>query len=189
MSSSFDSEQIKLLTEVEDIRNKSKVPKRTGHEVCIVISKYIQRHLSADYKVAGPDVYVDGVSTEFDLLVVRAGAQSGVAGYEPSDVRVVLEVKTAGIRKKKGDYPREIEKIRGNFDKVRMRNTRIWGALLMCYGTIYPAKPTSIDYEKIHKDGLEPYDYGVYTLADTRKSEPEWGKWQRFIEDLLRKLD
>jgi hypothetical protein len=112
------------------------------------------------------------VPTEFDLLVVRAGTQPGVAGYKASQVQVVLEVKTAGIRKTKQEYPLEIKKIREKFDMVKMKNAQIWGALLMCYGTILPVKEESINYEEIRKRELEPYGYGVYTLADSRRDEP-----------------
>ena len=109
-----------------------------------------------------------------------------MAGYEPSDVQVVLEVKTAGMRASRQKYPLEVEKIREKFDKVKMKNAKMWGALLMCYGTIRPKKQDSINYEEIRKRGLEPYNYGVYTLAG---DEPEWGKWGKFIEDLLSKLN
>jgi len=187
MKSNFDLEQIRLLTEVEDIRNKELGTKRTGHEVCIVIKKHIQPHLAADYKVVGPNVYVDDISTEFDLLVVRPEAEPRRAAYESSQVQVVLEIKTAGIRANRQKYPFEIGKIRKKFDRVRMENTKIWGALVMCYGTIHPKKETSINYEEIRRRGLEPYNYGVYTLAE--RDEPQWGKWETFIRDLLCRLN
>ncbi len=190
MKSNFDLEQLELLSEVEDIRNKGVGgTKRTGHEVCIIISRYIRRYLPADYKVAGPNSYVGDISTEFDLLVVRAQAEPRGVAYEPSDIQVVLEVKTTGIKAKRQNYPLEIEKIRKIFDEAKMKNTKIWGALLTCYGTIHPVRETSINYEDLRKRGLEPYNYGVYTLANGRRDKPEWGKWEEFIKDLLSKLN
>jgi hypothetical protein len=188
MDSNFDSEQLCLLAEVDGLRNKGLGAKRTGHEVCIVITEYIQSHLPTSYKVAGPNSFVNDISTEFDLLIVRAEAQPRGVAYEPRDVQAVLEVKTSGIRKSKREYPLEIAKTRGKFDKVRLKNTKTWGALLMCYGTIHPKKPTSIDYEGMRKEGLEPYNYGVYTLADEGRDELQQGVWGKFIKDLLQKL-
>ncbi|MGA8848474.1 MAG: hypothetical protein WB564_01420 [Dehalococcoidia bacterium] len=188
MDSDFDLEQVCLLNEVDEICNKCLGPKRTGYEVCIMITKYIHSHLPANYKVAGPNSYVDDISTEFDLLIVRAEAQPRGVAYEPRDVQVVLEIKTSGIKENIAKYPLEIAKIRKKFDKVGMKNTKTWGAVLMCYGTIHPRRPTSHDYRAIRKNGLEPYGYGEYTLADVRTDELESGEWGKFIKNLIERL-
>ena len=160
-----------------------------GFLVCIAVAKYIQPHLPDGWKVSNPDVFVDGISTEFDLIIAKAGAQPEIGGFKASEVQAILEVKTSGIIANREKYPLEIRKIRDKFDKVKVKNPRIWGALLMCYGTVSPKNSASINYEKIRKEGLEQHNYGVYTLADSRRNEIEWGRWQEFVSTLLSKFD
>jgi len=131
MPNEYNIEQDRLITEVTDIRNKRLGAKRTGQEVCELVKEYISAHVPPIYKIAGPNAFIGNLPTEYDLLIVKVDAITQGVGFEPSDVRVVFEIKTAGIRATKEYYPNAIAKIRESFDEVRKLNQKVWGALLM----------------------------------------------------------
>jgi hypothetical protein len=183
MNNNFGEEQEQLVDEVWKIRNQKLGSKRTGNDVCILVKNYIERHLPIKYKIVGPNVFVVTLPIEYDLLIVRTEASLNQGAYGPSDVQVVLEIKTAGIRARKQEYPKAIENIKNNFSSIKRYNAKVWGALIMISGTIRTARSSSIQYEDLRKEGLEPFGFGVYTLSQGHK--PEIGKWGAFIIDLV----
>lgn len=107
--------------------------KLKGDITCRVIQKYLKPELKP-YRcdLVGPNIYVDGCSTEFDLAVVSEGAAPMCcsAVYHPEDVRCLLEVKYNGIRVKSAELEKTWQSFRDKHEELVNKHRRIrWGYL------------------------------------------------------------
>ena len=66
--------------------------------VCRVVREFLRKHLPKGVKIAGPNAYIEGYPTEFDLLLVTEDALPAAFtnAYRDSEVRFVIEIKSHG---------------------------------------------------------------------------------------------
>ena len=188
----LDDEQKRLIDDIWKIPNpdhlwpKYKWSKYNGDVACRLIAHYLGQHLGHLAEVVGPNVYVEGMPTEFDLLLVRRGAQPSrfTAAYPSSSIIAILEIRSGGIIDLK-----RVKKIRNNFDDVQ-KKAPINCIYLAITETMSTKKPTSINYLGQTKEGLLPYP--VFCLHDWRWKQDidkglNIGEWGRLIS-LLKQL-
>ena len=157
-------------------------------DVCArLMGYYIQKYLSPTLKVVGPNVYVDGFPTEFDLLILKeiAEPERFTAAYPPASVVACVEVKEHGVYGGRGDLITYLDRIRRNFDTLCTRFHHIKCIYLTIKEVSQPKRSGSINYLDETKRHLQPHQ--VFCLLDSRTGTIIKGEWQRFV-DFLNKL-
>ncbi|MGA2543097.1 MAG: hypothetical protein ABSG78_16225 [Verrucomicrobiota bacterium] len=101
----------------------SSVPKRERTKLTGALAIEAVRHqlLKSGFTVSGRDVFIGGIPTEFDTLVVRPTAKPafGIV-YNPSDVAALLEIKFSGA------YSQQVlPHLRQLFDRVNRAHPHI----------------------------------------------------------------
>ena len=88
--------------------------------VCRIVAHYLSKHLPPKLRMVGPNAYIAGFPTEFDLLVAdtKVTPAKFTNAYPLDQVCCVIEVKTQGIRSKVVEFTAEVGKIRDKFQPV-----------------------------------------------------------------------
>jgi hypothetical protein len=181
---SLDAEQCEILDHVDAYCKNLDVTwnKFKGDVVCRIVKRFIERHMSSGIlKIVGPNVYLDGVPYEFDLLVVDANAKPTrelTSSFDPVSAHCIIEVKKAGIYSPK--QPKTISQI---FNRVSSKNSHIKCAYLTIEEVYTTHKPQSKNFYNICKDEL--YPHGFFTLRDIRKKQSIQGEWEKFLSYVL----
>jgi len=154
-------------------------------DVCArCVAHYIQTHLSSKLKVVGPNVYLDGFPTEFDLLIVSEGARARqfTAAYPPTLAVACIEVKASGVFGGRKDLQGILERIKNDFDAIRARFPHVAFAYITIREVSQPRREGSINYLEETKRVLAPYQ--VFCLQDVRTKEIFEEQWDQFMHFL-----
>ncbi len=151
--------------------------KFNGDLVCRVVKVFLKHRLPSNLKLVGPNVYIDGYPTEFDLLLVNQNAipRAFTNAYRNEEVRFVIEVKSHGYMRH--DYP---QKLLCDFDALRRYYPNINCVYLTIRETWKTTKSGSISYVEDMKRTLEP-KYRAFCLAESRTQEIVPGQWREFV--------
>ncbi len=177
---SFNQEQQSILSLVDHMKpNKPGWTKYYGDVVCRIVAYHLQRHLPGNLKVIGPNAYVEGFPTEFDLVVVDGDAAPFhlTAAYPSDRVCCVVEVKTIGVVGNFDECREKLARIKRNFDDVQQANPRVKCAYLTVQEG-QPAREKSFDYVKATR---EKFGTGAFILRNSRGKMPFKGEWERFV--------
>ena len=183
----FQREQSELLALVDNTKPQGRTKgwsKYRGDVVCRILAHYLSKHLPSTLKIIGPDAYIVGFPTEFDLLVAGASATpvKFTNAYPADQVYCVIEVKTQGIRSKLDRFSAEVGRIRDNFQSVVKASPN----LKCAYITIEEASPAtqesskSFDFVKETRKGLAPFPF--FVLRNSRNQKPYEGQWENFVK-------
>lgn len=195
----FEEEQVQLVKTVESLLEGCKDKKGEswgkykGDVTCRVVLDYIQRCLPETHTAVGPNVYIEGKPTEFDILVVDSQAKplDFTAAYQANQVHRVVEVKKFGIIAKWGEeYDSKLRRFHETIRNSLSDCQRVKPFYLSIGETVCPKKRTSHSYGDRTRKILaeEPLPIPVYILHDLGQSENIEGAWSRFIRDLLQGL-
>ncbi len=198
----YDKEQSGILQKVDSVLGKhctsswSSKPwnKFKGDVIPRIVARYLSDHLdrlAENYEVVGPNVYISGNPTEFDLLVVdsEVKAYPFTSSFPVESVRRIIEVKTSGVF----NIDKDVGKVRQDFDSALVQMERDKGssrfakittirckaAYLSISERINPVKSTSIRFGDRTKDILQPYP--AFFLYDNGREELLKGEWERFV--------
>jgi hypothetical protein len=151
-----------------------------------LVAYYIQKRLNLTLKVVGPNVYIDGFPTEFDLLVVRQSAepQQFTAAYLPQGVVAAIEVKEHGVFGGRQHLRIDLGKMKAKFDAVATQFSHISCVYLTMKEVSQPKRAQSINYLEETRKGLAYYQ--VFCLQDSRTGTIIPGEWERFVQLLER---
>jgi hypothetical protein len=189
LSDDFDIEQKEI---VEIIRTKERSEtsggmgfewnKFNGDIACRVVKEFLRRRLPNKLKVVGPNVYVDGYPTEFDLLLVTESAipAAFTSAYTHRDVRFVIEMSSHGDMSR--DFP---ERLLTQFTALQMQTPNVNCACLMTHETRNPKTDDSMSYGNELKKVLEPR-YRVFCLTESGTHELIPGQWREFVNHLAK---
>ena len=119
----LQKEQNEILQLVDDNKPQGGTgvwKKYYGDIVCRILSHYLCKHLSSNLRVVGPNAYILGFPTEFDLLVSTAKVMpvKFTNAYPHDQIHCVIEVKTTGIFGSKEEFSIKVRKIRDNFQSL-----------------------------------------------------------------------
>jgi len=102
----FETEQADIVEVIESRERRSEGLEENGLRwdkynedlACRVVKEFLKKHLPKEVKVVGPNVYIDGYPTEFDLLLVTEDAipAAFTNAYRDRDVRFIIDVKSHG---------------------------------------------------------------------------------------------
>lgn len=147
---------------------------------CRVVKQFLKRHVLTQVKVVGPNVYVEGHPTEFDLMLVSESAipAAFTNTYRDSEVQFVIEVKSHGHMAP--DYP---EELLSQFHTLRKQYPNVNCTHLTIRETWNPKKENSISVVKELKKTLEP-QFRVFCLAKSRTHDLIPGQWREFVNHL-----
>ena len=157
--------------------------KFNGDLACRVVKEFLRKHLPKQVKVVGPNAYIEGYPTEFDLLVVTESALPAAftSAYRSDDVRFVIEVKSHGYMNR--GFP---SKLLSEFEAIRERYKNVNCTYLTVRETWNPKRAASISYIRQLKNVLEP-KYRVFCLAESRTQELIPGQWGQFVNHVFGK--
>ena len=105
LSDDFDIEQAEIIRIIESNEKRTAEyagnfvwSRFNGDIVCRVVKQFLRKHLSTQVKLVGPNAYIEGYPTEFDLLLVAGSAipAAFTNAYRDSEVRFVIEVTSHG---------------------------------------------------------------------------------------------
>jgi len=159
--------------------HKPKKPKKfSGALMVEVLKSHLERN---GLSVSNRDVFINGVDSEIDLLIIQkdANPQYGLI-YEPDDVIAAFEIKRRGSFGEKG-----ISTIRTTFEKIRSKN----GDVFCCYITLLERENYKwrITSEKL---GYPAYTFFFYKGEDEQSkfTTEECGDWNEFLDELKKLL-
>jgi hypothetical protein len=139
----FITETKSIFEEVNRITKPfSSVPKRERTKLTGALAiEAVRNHLlKSGFTVSARDVFINGIPTEFDMLVVRPTAKPafGIV-YKPADVTAVLEIKFSGA------YSQQVlPHLRQLFDRVKAAHRHIQCIYLtVCERRTYKYRITS----------------------------------------------
>lgn len=154
-----------------------------GDICCRVIIQFIQefsqRNMSQTYKAVGPNVWIWGCPTEFDVLITtpEASPLPSTEIYEPEDVLACLEIKQHGLFGGRAKLKDEINKKKTQFDEVKGQYPNVECGYLTLEERSRTAKGDSINHLQETKKGLNPYP--VFCLEDSDGIRK--GEWARLL--------
>lgn len=167
-----------------------------GDVVPRVLAYYTSKHLPSEWKIVGPNVYIEDIPTEFDLMVVDSDSNpiTFTSAYPGERIRCVIEVKRKGVFGDIDTFRKRVKQIRDNFDKalytlrfdkdklgfVKEARVNCKAAYIAVSETVNPKREGSHNYGSITRDLLAPYP--AFILQDSRSTAIQQGEWQRFIE-------
>lgn len=188
-SENLQIEQNEILNLVDRLRRPEGTKgwsKFYGDVVSRIIAAYLTRHLPPDYKVIGPDVYIIGLPTEFDLLVADKTATplEFSSSYSLSQLYSVIEVKMTGIFEKKESFRAKAEKIRDKFQPLVKENSNLKCAYI-AVEEVSPIKETSYNYIEETRKALEPFPF--FVLRNNRNKIPYRGQWESFVKFVMQR--
>ena len=158
--------------------------KYNGDVCCRIIKEYAKKYVPEGCKIVGPNVYAQGIPTEFDLFIVdkEATPERCTNAYPVESIRYIIEVKKRGIYGGRKDLQNVIKRIHNNFISVAKRNPKIKCAYLTVQEVWKPERKGSIDYLEETKKGLQPFK--VFALKESRTNKPIEGMWKHFINSM-----
>lgn len=156
----------------EMLRKLDKVPKGTswnklrGDATERIVAHYLQKYLRG-FKVV-QDAWIEGYTTEFDLLIVNEDAQpiEFTNAYPKDKVRLIIEVKTSGTHTSYGGVRNIAQHI------VKLRETA--GKPMLYFSFWDNRKKREILAEILGEDT-------IFSMKETRR-EVRSGEWRRFVE-------
>lgn len=84
-----------------------------------VVQEFLQKHVKG-YKVVGPAAFIEGITTEFDILIVDAKAvpMKYTNCFPRAKVRLIIEIKKHGFYYKKVEAEEKISQYVRHFEDV-----------------------------------------------------------------------
>jgi hypothetical protein len=163
-----------IFSEVEQAKKSfgRRYKKLSGALTVEVLKSHLEKN---GFFVSNRDVFIRGVDSEIDLLVIRRNATPRYnLIFESDDVVAALEVKNYGSFGKDS-----ISQIRTAFDKIKSQNTNIF----CCYITLLERE--SYKYRITSK----MLGYPAYTIffhkGEGKKIQLiNTGEWDKFLNDL-----
>jgi hypothetical protein len=136
-----------------------------GKTICNIVARYLQKHLENTKAIVS--AWVQGCPYEFDLMVVDKDAEclDDTDAYSRDDVKVLVEVKGAGIFHKRGEIE---QKLAAKFSNCRKEAKK-------------PILYLSFWEAEAHQDEVIKA-LGRDTAFILERKEREYGEWQRFVE-------
>jgi len=158
-----------------------------GDIVCRVFIDFISREVCPDLKVMGPNIYIRGFPTEFDILIVDRDAEHGkyINAFEPEKVRCGIESKARGTFGGRDALRKSLGQIKHNFIRVDRQYPHIMFFYLTYQEVTNPKRGSSIDYLKKTREILAPYR--VFCLKESRSGNPMLGEWDKMVSFLKEK--
>ena len=182
-------EQNEILDAVDSMKVQGRTKgwsKYYGDVTCRIVAYYLSKHLTSKLKVIGPDAYIVGLPTEFDLLLADAKNISAkfTNAYPADQVYYVMEVKTQGIRSKLDRFSAAVGRIRDNFQSVVKANPNVKCAYIAIEEAT-PAQESSkaFDFVKETRKALAPFLF--FVLRNSRNQKPYEGQWESFVKFVL----
>lgn len=148
--------------------------KYKGSLINRLIIRLLQRH-TEDYSVVGPNVFIDGFPTEFDILVVKRNATpiGDTNAYKKDDVKLVIEIKKHGFYYKKIEGERKIKEYFKPFENTKKS---------FLYLTVQESSTFIIATRNV-------IDNRAFFLGVSSRNPIE-GEWERFVisvQEILKK--
>ena len=204
----YSEEQDEIIKSVDIIRQHDSPGswyKFNGDAVSRIVMEHIDKHVKArEMKVAGPNAFIDGFSTEFDLLITGRNAEPKphTNSYKPEDVHIAIEVKTSGMFGGKktpspdggmlsvvDDVKKNYENMVNKFKDTQEKNPKIKLAYLSIHeqnGGVRKGKDGKygMDYIALaHKISEENKNVGAFILSNNRTTPvPCPGEWKSFVQ-------
>jgi hypothetical protein len=184
----FEIEQADIVRTIRDKERRTETAggtkfswnKFNGDLACPVVKQFLKKRLPRNFKLVGPNAYIEGYPTEFDLLLVTESAipAAFTNAYQEDEVRFVIEVKSHGYMDR--EFPSRLLK---EFETVQARYKNVSCAYLTIRETWNPKREGSISFVRELKKVLEP-KYQVFCLAESRTHELIPGQWRQFVNHL-----
>ncbi len=185
------SKEIEFHKEKEP-QNKLKWNKYKGDVGVRIFKHYLELSLNSNYKIPEPYAYIEGFSTEFDLLIVSKEAKTTEQynnAYDPKDVKFGIEIKAHGVFGGRKELKKAIQRIKSNFEEVKNSFPHINFLYFTFEEVMTPKRKTSINYLTETINHLNPYE--VFCLRDSRDPdiirEGEWSKLVDCVKNTLEK--
>ncbi|MCL4552055.1 MAG: hypothetical protein M1305_00650, partial [Candidatus Marsarchaeota archaeon] len=172
--------------------------KYKGDYCARMVKDVIAHHLLSkpNLKVVGPNVFLQDLPPEIDLLIVTADAEPSryTSVYPVDKARAWIEVKAHGTYGKKAEIS---GKLRGSlvksFNEARSKNSQIKCAYLTFAERCNPPKNgKSESFWKLTLEGLDGYAESAFCLASTplkeagdvskHRCDSDWNSFCRFID-------
>ncbi len=143
----YDTEQQTIINHIESLcaeHNGYGWGHFQGDVIPRILAHYISLHLPNNRKIVGPNVYIEGLPTEYDLLVVDVESNPipFTSAYPREHIRCVIEVKRIGVIGTLITFPEGVGKIKSNFDKalghIKERNSNCKAAYITVSETVKP---------------------------------------------------
>lgn len=188
----YQDEQSQIIKEVDQNRHPGREwSKFNGDATCRIILDYIEKHIDLNsMKVAGPNAFIKGFPTEFDLLVVdsRAKPLHLTNAYEVAQVRVAIEVKTSGIfGSNLEDIDNNLKRIFDDFKGPYQNNSSLKLAYLAIREQV-GVRENSRNYVQITRETFGRVSSRIsnvrtFILSDAKTPPGLFeGEWEQFIE-------
>lgn len=183
--------QLRIFSIIETIKKKCQGKewnKFYGDTVCRIFIEFIAKEVAGSYRVVGPNAYICGFPTEFDILIVDATARHirFTNAFRPQEVKCGIESKAHGIFAGRADIKNQIKKIKDCFVKVNEKHPDILFFYLTYEEVTNPKRESSIKYLMETEKELAPYE--VFCLKDSRSHERFPLEWQRMTLFLKKHL-
>ena len=201
----LQSEQSEILALVDSVKLQGRTKgwaKYYGDVTCRIIAHYLSKHLPPNLKIIGPDAYIVGFPTEFDLLVSDAKATplKFTNAYPLDGLHCVIEVKMTGIIAKLERFSTKVGRIRDKFQSIVKENPNLKCAYItISEGSPAPKKivlydpqtkcfhqetqpSKSFDFVKETQNALKPFPF--FVLRNSRNKKPyeeQWGSFVKFV--------
>lgn len=181
----FDNEQAEIVNVIKSKERRSggvggitfQWNKFNGDLACRVVKEFLRKHLPRHVRLVGPNVYIEGYPTEFNLLVVAENAipEAFTNAYRDNEVWFVIKVKSHGYMN--GEFP---SKLLSEFEAIRQHYGHVNCAYLTIFETLHPEEKASISYIRELKKVLEP-KYRAFCLSEPATQEVIPGQWRQFV--------
>ena len=190
-----NEEQKKIVEEV--MFNSKKNTKRgewdkyNGDITCGIIKTNLQNHLPNDKIIVGPHVFIDGISNELDLMIIKKEAKSEefIECYNINDVEKIIEIKKSGIHYGNKKNMKVEETLRSLFEQIAEKKSQIITnkKFICCCLAIQDRIPKntnkSFNYVKVSREALSPYEY--FVLSNHPNYNPHFeleNDWKKFVD-------
>jgi len=206
MRTDWEKEQKRILELVDTMKPAEKDRRWTrydGDVVSRIVALYLGKHLPKHLNIFGPNAYLIGLPTEFDLLIGEAKAKRRrcTNAYRPDQIYSIIEVtsRTTGMKQLK----QKVDRSRRDFQSAIKLNPSCKCAFLamevsspapmkkITYNRetkkfkeeIIPQTRSSIDYAQEICKGLAPFV--CFILRNRRNKALRKGEWERLVQFVL----
>lgn len=155
--------------------------KYNGDATAKIFMHYLSPYLPAHLVAIGPNVFIQDLPIEFDILIVnRAYTPANFPyNYPASEVKAIIESKLNGIYGGNQKIPQVLGDINTNFQSAIQLNRNITCIYLTLREVASTKSPTAINYFQRTKDALDQYH--VFCLRDNHTRAIILGMWEAFI--------
>ena len=165
-----------------------------GDFVPRIVASYLNGHLSKNYKIVGPNVYIEGNPTEFDLMIVDSQAIQVplTSAFPRENIIRIIEIKTSGVF----NIEKDVGKVRNDFESVLicLKTSKTYrdkiialpkfkAAYLSISERINPIHENSIKFGDQTRKILKPYP--AFFLYDSARKEIQKGEWRKFVKYIV----